>query len=188
VKIAYAAKVALRELAIAAINKITAADMNEIKASVNALYDATGWASYGDTANTSEAPLVINQGVTGALTNNAATVDESQLPSGVDPFYDGTIIQPVAAGDLYIVDVHFTAASSVNDGAFEVILTNGHEQRKSVSIRRNAASHVHFSASFVVPATETDVEEGVTLSVESISGNTSIWAIEYVISRVHAAS
>lgn len=183
-KVTFADKVSLREVAVAIINKITAANINEIKASVNALYDATGWATYEDGQYTSGSPFTVAQGVTSALPNDADTVTDSQLPAGWTPYSAG-VINGEDLGDLLLIDVHFTASSSANDGAFDVILDNGHEQRKTIVFRRNAVTNVHFCTSFVLPVDAAVMADGATLSVESISGNTSIWDIEYTIARIH---
>lgn len=53
-KIDYTNKVDNQVSELPFINKVTAADMNEIKASVNTLYDErVGWARYDDTQYTS---------------------------------------------------------------------------------------------------------------------------------------
>lgn len=84
------------------INKIIADDINEIKASVNDLYDAvdqntldilglkgaTGWAVYFDTQYTSGSPLSLTGETQVNLPNNAGTKIESQIPTYITKMYD----------------------------------------------------------------------------------------------------
>ena len=186
-KITYADKVALRELPIDDENKITADDVNEIKAAVNALYDKHGWASYADGQYTSGSPQAITEGNTAAIGNNAATSVTTYKPTNVSTLYSSGKIRPAAVGDAYIVDVHFTVACSANDGAFDIIIDNGHEIRRTVGMRRQAATQVHISQTFLLLGDADGVADGVGVSVEALNGNLTIWGAEYVISRIYAA-
>ena len=71
-KIAYTSKADNVVTALPEVNKVTAANMNEIKTSVNDLYDTLGgFAFYEDTA-TSATPINLTQDVWTDLTNNKA--------------------------------------------------------------------------------------------------------------------
>ena len=71
-KIAYTSKADNVVSGLPEINKVTAANMNEIKTSVNDLYDTLGgFAFYEDTA-TSATPINLSQDVWTDLTNNKA--------------------------------------------------------------------------------------------------------------------
>lgn len=71
-KITYTTKIDNQTSALPAINKIAAADMNEIKTSVNSLYDSKGgWVDYEDSA-TSGTPINLTQNVWTDLTNDKA--------------------------------------------------------------------------------------------------------------------
>ena len=71
-KIAYTSKADNVVSGLPEINKVTAANMNEIKTSVNDLYDTLGgFAFYEDTA-TSATPINLTQDVWTDLTNNKA--------------------------------------------------------------------------------------------------------------------
>ena len=69
-KITYTTKIDNQTSALPAVNKVAAADMNEIKTSVNSLYDSKGgWVDYEDSA-TSGTPINLTQNVWTDLTNN----------------------------------------------------------------------------------------------------------------------
>ena len=71
-KITYTTKIDNQTSALPAVNKVAAADMNEIKTSVNSLYDtAGGWVDYEDSA-TSGTPINLTQNVWTDLTNDKA--------------------------------------------------------------------------------------------------------------------
>ena len=91
--------------------KVGADDMNEIKASVNAIYDALGWASYSESGilaiNDTFIPYVINR----------TNVNEEYLPkimADADPpetlwdTGDNSTITPKSVGDSYTVRANFT--------------------------------------------------------------------------------
>jgi hypothetical protein len=71
-KIIYTNKIDNHVSPLPDINKITASDVNEIKESVNSLYDLKGgWADYAD-ASTLVAPINLTQNVWTDLTNDKA--------------------------------------------------------------------------------------------------------------------
>jgi len=71
-KITYTTKIDNQTSALPAVNKVAAADMNEIKTSVNSLYDSKGgWVDYEDSA-TSGTPINLTQNVWTDLTNDKA--------------------------------------------------------------------------------------------------------------------
>jgi len=71
-KITYTSKIDNQTSVLPAVNKVAAADMNEIKTSVNSLYDSKGgWVDYEDSA-TSGTPINLTQNVWTDLTNDKA--------------------------------------------------------------------------------------------------------------------
>lgn len=85
-KITYTDKVNNTTSELPSINKVGAADLNEIKNSVNAIYDDKGgFVNYEDTA-TSITPIVLSADTWTPLTNNklGAHTNESYKPSYVD--------------------------------------------------------------------------------------------------------
>jgi len=81
-KITYTNKTDNQTSVLPAINKVTAADLNEIKTSVNAVYDKFGgFADYED-ATTSGTPISLTADTWTDLTNDKAGANTySQLPS-----------------------------------------------------------------------------------------------------------
>ena len=74
-KIIYTNKVDNQISSLPDVNKITASDVNEIKESVNTLYDLKGgWADYAD-ATTLVTPINLTQNVWTDLTNDKAGAD-----------------------------------------------------------------------------------------------------------------
>ena len=81
-KITYTNKTDNQTSALPAINKVTAADLNEIKTSVNDLYDTLGGFAFYEDATTSGTPINLTSGAWTDLTNDkAGTGTHSHLPS-----------------------------------------------------------------------------------------------------------
>ena len=93
-KITYTTKIDNQTSALPAINKVAAADLNEIKTSVNAAYDKFGGFAFYEDATTSGTPINLTADTWTDLTNDkAGTGTISNLPS-----YDGKFeIVPVPA-------------------------------------------------------------------------------------------
>lgn len=115
-KITWLDKVFTRVLSADRINKVTDADLNELKASINALYNKTGWAYYQDNG---DANIVINTSFQKISINSlGADTDEDYLPlpiRGEDSLWDtvNNKITPIALGDTYEqrFDFNITAKS-----------------------------------------------------------------------------
>tara|TARA_R110000772_G_scaffold246660_1_gene360367 strand:- start:198 stop:758 length:561 start_codon:yes stop_codon:yes gene_type:complete len=67
----------------------------------------TGWGSYADTQYTTAARFSIPANTNTLLPNNKVNIIESQLPSDVATFYDGTVI-PGRNGDGIIISIDFS--------------------------------------------------------------------------------
>jgi len=81
-KITYTNKTDNQTSALPAINKVTAADLNEIKTSVNDIYDTLGGFAFYEDATTSTTPINLTAGAWTDLTNDkAGTGTHSHLPS-----------------------------------------------------------------------------------------------------------
>ena len=150
-----------------------------------------GWAVYRDNAHTSGSPLVISEGNTGELENNAAIVIDGYLPIGVTSFYDAVNykITPENVGDYYMITVRFVASTSKNGGYF----TFGIDIGGSLGIRfkemflfpkGNGVAH-DFSIDIPCYSLDTFVANGGIPKIISENGNTSIWDIELQVARIH---
>jgi len=120
-KITYTDKVDNTTNALPDINKVKAADLNEIKTSVNALYDTLGgFALYEDTA-TSLTPINLTQNTWTDLTNNkeGTTTETSYKPTYItgdlwDSATNTIDLSEVPIGKVVLVrnDYDVTAGSS----------------------------------------------------------------------------
>jgi hypothetical protein len=103
------------------LNKGTAEDFNEIKDSVNALYDVSGNIIYRDNVHT-----VSNKKTLTALADNIMTVvdpapDKSQSPLalGTGDLWVGNKMTPIRSGDSYVIRVTFKAEIANQNGWFD---------------------------------------------------------------------
>lgn len=72
----------------------------------------TGWATYNDTQYTSGSPLAILADTDTLLPNNKGSNIESQMPTDITTFYDGTVITGRNGDDIIIsVDLFITPTS-----------------------------------------------------------------------------
>lgn len=153
----------------------------------------TGWAVYSDNVYTSGSPFVVNSGVTSTLPNNAGSVINSQIPLGVTSFYNsGTSkIIPELNGDSYLINVRFTAVSSSNTGLADVSLDIGGAMGvidgQTISMRKGAGNSQIINVIFDIYSLSTFVSNGGLIKFNSIDGNTSIYNIQYKITRTHKA-
>lgn len=88
------------------------------------LYNATGWEAVVDTLHTVGSPQTIVQGVTANLTNNAGTIFNSQLPTGVASFWDSanSKITPENENDFMTSSFMFKAKNDNIDGHFTLYI------------------------------------------------------------------
>lgn len=155
----------------------------------------TGWAQYSDTQYTSTTPLVVAEGSEIALTNNAGQTITSHLPLGIAALYDGTTnkITPENSGDSYILRIDFTAFSTSNTGYGEIKLNVGGAVGQILDIPVNFPRGTgilnarELTRSTLMYSLDTFIQNGGTLSYESVRGSTSIYDIVFVISRIHKA-
>jgi len=81
--------------------------------------DTSGWASYNDTQYTSGAPFTLSADTDTALPNNKGTTLETQKPSDVTTFYDGTVITG-RNGDNLDLQMYFKATPSSQNQWLEI--------------------------------------------------------------------
>lgn len=101
------ARLKINEIA-SAVNSIEL-DVANNASDIQAVYRRTGWGSYVDGVHISAGTaFTALAGVDTALPNNKATVNESQKPSHVTTFYDGTVITG-RNGDNLDIMIYFKA-------------------------------------------------------------------------------
>lgn len=119
-KIAYTNKVALRSSLESAQNLVRAEDLNEIKASVNTLYDeganqvknAFGWALYVDTGN----DLVVDTSDT-LLTIDSNSVIDTYKPKGygANDLWSANKINAITVGDAFDLRVDLSVTDDTSN-------------------------------------------------------------------------
>jgi hypothetical protein len=103
-----------------------AIDANEVKNSVNALYDNFGWERYFDVTNTEESPQALLAVQDNTITIDGATsiLTESPIIPHA-PFWSGNKIRPILQGDTYLIRFDFKAKISNANGWYEFSLNVG---------------------------------------------------------------
>lgn len=126
-KIAYATKVTAIANSLPEVNKVTSANMNEVKASVNALYDEVGWVKYTDSVNTISNKQELTAGQENIITIVDAAPDESQIPVaiGSHELFLLNKIKPYTVGDSYIIRIDFEASINNANGYFDAKIDVG---------------------------------------------------------------
>ena len=84
----------------------------------------SGWGSYNDTQYPSGSPFSVTADTDTALPNNKGNVIESQKPSDVTTFYDGTVITG-RNGDNLDIQIYFKATPSAQNQWLDVWIDIG---------------------------------------------------------------
>lgn len=191
-KIEWLDKVKIRTLeSINRISKWTQDDINETKASVNELYDHTGWARYEDSQYTEGSPLTLENGTDKLMPNNAGVTITSQLPYDGETqisLYDGTKITPAKSGDAYVLRIDFDASLDAIDGFAEFSIdiggTEGKVIKRTVTFPKGKNVTHGFSITSFIFTLGTFVSNGGIVKIKP-STTMKIWNIAYNISRIH---
>tara|TARA_R110000796_G_scaffold192122_1_gene308858 strand:- start:23 stop:580 length:558 start_codon:yes stop_codon:yes gene_type:complete len=152
----------------------------------------TGYATYTDTQYTIGSPLVVAQGTTVDLANNAGVSLSDQLPTGVTTLYDGLRLVSNDNRAAYVIRINFTVANSSQTGSFELnfdISAAGDGSipilSRTTALARGANTPQPVSYTELYFSRETFVDNGALLKFTAISGTSSIYGISYVISKIH---
>jgi len=152
----------------------------------------TGWAQYADTQYTVGNPFVVSAGTTVALPNNAGSTITSQLPTGVTELYDGTRMVSDDVGAAYAIRIGFTVSNSSQTGAFALdadISAAGDGSidifNRTTSLARGANTPQAYNTTNLIYSLGTFAANGAIIRFESIAGDSSIYDISYVISKIH---
>lgn len=152
----------------------------------------TGWAQYTDTIYTSGSPFTVTSGSTSTLPNNAGTVLNTQLPTGVTSWYNPATnkITPSLDGDYYITTIRFKAMTTApTAGYFDFGVDIGGAlgvQFKETKIFAKGAGIEH-NFSVIVPmfAAATFIANGGLVKITAGNGNMTIYDISFQIDRTH---
>jgi hypothetical protein len=153
------------------------------------LNGTTGWGNYRDTVYTIGSPIVVTQGTIINLPNNAGAVIETYLPDG-QSLYDGTQIVSLGIGDAYVIRVGFVTRNNNINGKFELELDFGGTLSSftaTFNFQRGVNVPTRYSDTQLYFTLNTFFANGGTLKIESLIGDTTIYNISYVISRIHKA-
>lgn len=157
------------------------------------LYGMMGWAVYNDTTYTTGSPFTITSGAPKqALPNNAGSKIETQLPTDVTTFYDGTVITG-RDGDGVLITIEFKArpTSTASDvrlftsldigGAIGEIYPNEFFLTKGVGVEH------YFLKTISAYNLDTWETNGAQFLVESFNSDIEIYDIRFIITRTHKA-
>lgn len=167
-----------------------------LNAMFSELFGRTGWGDYVDTQYTSVSPFQLVTGVVRSLPNNKGTVIETQLPTDVTTFYDGTVITG-RNGDGILITVDFKAtprAAGTNELEIYLDITGGTGTPANLAklyprqITFNKGVGVEKPINFTTSAYTLNTWEangGVFKIVAN--GACDIYDIRYVLTRTHKA-
>ncbi len=152
----------------------------------------TGWGVYNDTTYTDVSPFTLSTGAAVALPNNKGSLIESQKPSDITTFYDGSVITG-KNGDALNITIEFrcrptTGASNVRmqvkldiGGSVGVLYPRDFTLTKGSGVEHN------YLSSFNVYTLDTWEANGATIYSEAFNSDIEIYDIRYLITRVHKA-
>lgn len=174
------------------VNKVTADDLNEIKLSVNDLYDDVGVVVYVDTVNDVDNKQTLTAMIDNNLTIVDADPDRTQAPAalGLAELWTGNKITPIASGDSYIIRLDFSAEIANLDGYFDLKLDiNGAIGDILVRTQRfpkGANTEHQFSSTNYIFVRDTFFANGGNLQINP-SHTKLIWDKVVTIHRIYAA-
>lgn len=154
--------------------------------------NSTGWGAYSDTQYTEQNPLILSAGVQVNLPNNAFNKLETQLPTDISTFYDGTVITGRFGDGLNItlsfavkpITTQVTRITTVPDigGAIGEIEDYKHDE---VFDKGNGVEQRYLKA-YDAYTYDTWEANGATMKIEA-SHNCHIYNIRYLLTRTHKA-
>lgn len=190
-KIAYSSKSDNNTTALPEINKVTAANMNEIKTSVNAVYDTLGGFAFYEDAATSVTPIAVVADTWTDLTNDKAgsgtltTYKPSYVSGELWDSATNTIdLDELANGKVVLVRTDFEYSPSSNNQHIDARLYFPDVPKELHFLHATIGSHhedhhfVHTSMFYVEPNIQTS---DVKIQLQS-SGNGSIKVNGFLIS------
>lgn len=186
-KIQYGNKSTLLANPAPEVNKVTADNLNEIKASVNNLYDVNGWVEYGDTANTMANPQVLSPSINTLITIDGLANILEQQPLN-NSLWQNNRITPIKRGDAYVIRLDFTASIQNSDGYFDLRINIGGTigdlfQDRLQFPKGNNVAH-RFSKTILIYTLDTFISNGGQIFVQS-THTANIWDKRIIISKIH---
>jgi len=150
----------------------------------------TGWGSYDDGQYTSASPFSLSANTDTALPNNAATKIETQKPTDVTTFYDGSVITG-RNGDAIEFTMDFkikptSGAATYVESWIDIGGAIGELYRRINSFPKGSGVERQIAITTLAYTLDTWEANGGTLYVRS-NGPCEIYDIRIVIARIHKA-
>jgi hypothetical protein len=153
------------------------------------LYGAFGWAQYADTQYTVGSPLSVAADTDTVLPNNALNNIDSQKPTDVDTFYDGTIITGRSGDGIAITVDMLAKPTNTNTSYIEIWFDIGSGQdlyKRIITFPKGNGVErpINFSVSgYTLGTWEAN---GATVYVKA-DNTVDLYDIRYVITRTSKA-
>jgi len=150
----------------------------------------TGWGDYVDTAYTSGSPFLVLANTDTALPNNKGTAIETQKPTDVTTFYDGSVITG-RNGDAILATIDCTllptdVATTFVEVWFDIGGTIGPLYRRIISFPKGTGIERPLNYTVAAYTLGTWQTNGATVKIRA-NGSLSVYGIRYVITRTHKA-
>lgn len=190
-KIAYSNKVGLISNPANNQNKVSDADMNEIKASVNALYNVAGWVEYKDLTNTVSNKQSLTAGQENALTIDGASTIKTYKPLGMGTteLWANNKITPLALGDAYQIRIDFQAEIANANGYFDSGIyidgVVGYAVQGTFTFPKGSGVAHRFSLNFLVYCFDTFLANKGELRINP-SHTMLVWDKRIILSRIYS--
>lgn len=159
----------------------------------NEIYDFTGWAVYNDTQYTTGSPFLVTAGAPSqALPNNALSKIETQLPTDVTTFYDGTVITG-RNGDGIMIMMEFQCRPTTNSSdvrlktSIDIGGLIGEIYPFEFNLGKGIGVEHFFLKSTLAYTLDTWESNGGTVMIEAFNSNIEVYNIRYLITRTHKA-
>lgn len=160
------------------------------------LYNETGWAQYEDTQYTDVSPFAIVADTDTILPNNAVNIIDSEKPSDVTEFYDGTVITGRSGDGIGVTIDMIVTPTSAGTTFIEIWLDITGGTGTPVNLANLYRRIVSFPKGNGVPRGVNFTTIGYTLGTWEANGavvyvrangSADIHAIRYIITRTHKA-
>ena len=190
-KIAYSNKVGLIANPANAQNKVSDADMNEIKTSVNALYNVAGWVEYKDLTNTVSNKQSLTAGQETALTIDGASTIKTYKPLGMatSELWASNKITPLALGDAYQIRIDFQADIANANGYFDFGIyidgAIGYAVQDTYTFPKGSGVAHRYSLNFLIYCLATFLANGGELRINP-SHTMQVWDKRIILSRIYS--
>lgn len=190
-KITYTNKTSVIQNPLPAINKVSDADMNEIKTSVNALYNVAGWVEYKDLTNTVSSKQSLTAGQQNALTIDGASTIKTYKPLGMgsSELWASNKITPLALGDAYQIRIDFQAEIANANGYFDFGIyidgAVGYAVQDTFTFPKGSGVAHRFSINFLIYCLDTFLANKGELRVNP-SHTMLVWDKRIILSRIYS--